>query len=64
MQARRKAICRLETANNGITKLLFTTPDDGTHLEQNAWLNWALEPGEVFVEGKQYWITIEPAFPH
>jgi hypothetical protein len=61
MHPRVKFKCERVRQNNGIVEVFFTK--DGGIQDEHVLINTIAEP-ERYERGKEYWITIEPAFPH
>lgn len=66
MQTRFKALCKRVCANNGIVEALFTRqadfPDQASQ-EETVLVNVLKGHGQ-YEENREYWILIQPAFPH
>lgn len=56
-----RARCVWMMHNNGITKAMFEPREN--QQPEHVWVNLENRRG-LYEEGKDYWITIEPAFPH
>ena len=66
MQVKIKAKCERVRRNNGIIEVFLTKRMDlsaGKSQEEHALFNLVRDPKD-FEEGREYWITIDPAFPH
>lgn len=58
MRVRFLARCERVRVNNGIVEAMFTQRDDGQ--EQHALINVHVEHGQLFVIGREYWISVDP----
>lgn len=66
MQTRFKARCERVRKNNGIVEALFKRHadfSDQKSQEETVLVNVMIERGQ-YEENKDYWILIQPAFPH
>lgn len=65
MQIRIKVRCQWAVRNNGIIKALLTRPqtESAGSQEEHVLLNVLASRGTL-EEGREYWVTIDPAFPH
>ena len=63
MQIKFKGLCQRIRRNNGITEALFTSSPQSEFQEEHALVNVRADRGDIS-EGREYWITVEPAFPH
>lgn len=63
MSTRFKARCMRVRVNNGIVEVLLTKRSDGRTEEQHVLMN-VVAGDEPYEEGLEYWIDVQPAFPH
>lgn len=64
MHTKIKAICQRVRRNNGIIEAFFTRhQSEALSHEEHVLMNVLSDRGEPET-GKEYWITVEPAFPH
>jgi hypothetical protein len=62
MYARKKFLCERIRKNNGIVEIFFAKRDGAQ--EEIVIVNLLTSPDDRYDEDKEYWITIDPAFPH
>jgi hypothetical protein len=64
MKFHEKMTCKRVRRNNGILEAFFTRhPSNALSQEEHVLVNVLSDRGEPQTE-RDYWITIEPAFPH
>lgn len=66
MPVKIKAVCERIRRNNGIVEVFFTRRQDfadALSQEEHVLINLLCNPDE-FKQGSEYWVTIDPAFPH
>jgi hypothetical protein len=61
-----KATCQRVRRNNGVIDALFSSPEDPADPHSQEWhvLINVVTHVSAYEQGRDYWITIEPAFPH
>lgn len=63
MQFRLKFRCDRIRGNNGIVEVFLTKENGPPSQDETALLNVLKEHGD-WEDGKHYWVSVEPAFPH
>jgi hypothetical protein len=64
MKSEREAVCQVVTNRGKITQVNLTTPASSVQEQNVMLLNWQLQPGEHYVRGRRYQITIRELDQH